>query len=188
MPRLLTFLKDCKRFDSEETKRMMYRIFKIIQSAVYSVFSVIVYAAYIIIPVSLFIQVIFRYFLNKPLLGIEEIASLSFIWMVIFGIALLFKEKQYIVVDALSQKFPEKIKRKVALINELIMIIILAILIYSSYLSIPFLKFYKSVVFGIPKSAHTIAFMVSLIFMMSCSIESIILSLRQDKMNENSKV
>jgi TRAP-type C4-dicarboxylate transport system permease small subunit len=166
----------------------MYLIFKKMQAIFYRIFQFIVYSAYIIIPISLFIQVVFRYLLKKPLLGIEEIASLSFIWMVIFGSAILFKEKKYIIVDALSQKFPEKIKRKVNLINEIIMTIILAILIYSSYISLPFLKYYKSVVFRIPKSTHTIAFIISLIFMITCSIESIVLNVKQDKMNENKKI
>jgi TRAP-type C4-dicarboxylate transport system permease small subunit len=166
----------------------MYLIFKKIQSIFYHIFQLIVYTAYVIIPVSLFTQVIFRYFFKHPLLGIEEIASVSFIWMVIFGIAVLFKEKKYIIVDALSQKFPEKIKSKVTLINEFIMTVILAILIYSSYISIPFLTYYKSVVLGIPKSAHTIAFIISLIFMLTCSLESIVLNLKQDKVNGNKKI
>lgn len=166
----------------------MYLIFKKIQAIFYCIFQFIVYSAYVIIPISLFIQVIFRYFIKKPLLGIEEIASLSFVWMVIFGSAILFKDKQHIVVDALSQKFPEKIKSKINLINEIIMTIILIILIYSSYISIPFLKYYKSVVFRIPKSAHTIAFIVSLFFMITCSIESIVLNIKQGKMNENKKI
>jgi len=157
----------------------MYLIFKKIQTAFYGVFKFIVYTAYIIIPLSLFIQVIFRYFLKNPLMGIEEIASVSFIWMVIFGIAILFKDKQYIIVDVVSQKFPENIKRNVILINELIMTVILAILIYSSYISIPFLAYYKSVIFKIPRSAHTIAFIISLIFMITCSIESIVLNIKK---------
>lgn len=163
----------------------MYLIFKKIQAVFYNVFKFIVYAAYIIIPVSLFIQVIFRYFFKKPIMGIEEIASVSFIWMVIFGIAILYKDKQYIIVDALSKKFSEKIRKKVTLINELIMIVILVILIYSSYISIPFLAYYKTVVFKIPKSAHTIAFIISLVFMITCSLESIVLNIKNGQSNEN---
>lgn len=169
-------------------KNTMYIIFKKIQAIFYKIFKIIVYATYIIIPVSLFIQVIFRYFLKNPLMGIEEIASLSFIWMVIFGIAILYKDKQYIIVDALSQNFPESIKNKVALINELIMIVILAILIYSSYISIPFLVYFRSVVFRIPRSVHTIAFIISLVFMMTCSIESFVLNVRQVNSNEDNKI
>ena len=140
---------------------------------------IIVYASYVIIPLSLFIQVICRYFFRKPLMGIEEIASVSFIWMITFGMAVLFKEKQYIVVDALSQKFPEKLKNKITLLNELFMAIILVILIYSSYISLPFLQYYKSVALGIPKSVHTTVFIISLVFMLTCSIESIILNIKQ---------
>lgn len=165
----------------------MYRIFKKIQSLILQIFNFIVYTAYIILPASLFIQVIFRYLFRRPLLGIEEIAAISFIWMVIFGIAILFKEKQYIIVDVVSQKFSEKMKKRITLVNNIIMTVILAILIYSSYLSIPFLKYYRSVVLGIPRSAHTIAFMISLLFMLICSIEQTILSMKQGILDESNK-
>ncbi len=157
----------------------MYQKFKKIQRIFLKIFMIIVYASYVIIPFSLFIQVVFRYLFKWPLLGIEEIATVSFIWMIIFGIAVLFKEKRYIVVDVLSQKFSGILKKRVTLINDIIMAIILVLLIYSSYISIPFLKYYKSVALGIPKSAHTIAFIVSLVFMLISSIESIFLNVKQ---------
>lgn len=140
----------------------------------------IIYVACILMPLTLFLQVIFRYVFKNPILGIEEIATMSFIWMVIFGCAVLFKEKQYIIVDALVQKFSVKIRNIISIINNIIMAAIISILIHSCYLAIPYQKFYKTVALGIPKVIHTFAFIISLIFMLSCTIESIILLIKQE--------
>lgn len=155
----------------------MYSTYKEIQRLMIGIFYFIVYAASIIIPVILFLQVIFRYFLKNPIPGVEELATAAFIWLVIFGSAILFKEKNYIAVDVFVKNKPEKVKKIIDIIGNILMALIFAVLIYSCYIAIPNQMFYKTVVLKIPRSAHTIALMISSAFMLLCCIENIMRNL-----------
>jgi TRAP-type C4-dicarboxylate transport system permease small subunit len=137
-------------------------------------FYFIVYFASMTIPVSLFMQVIFRYFLRSPIAGVEEFATAAFVWLVVFGSAILFKEKNYIVVDFLVKNRKGAVRKTVTIIDDLLMIIILAVVFYSCYIALPYQSFYKTVVLKIPSTAHTIALMISFAFMFACCVEDII--------------
>jgi TRAP-type C4-dicarboxylate transport system permease small subunit len=152
----------------------MYLLYKKAQNAFIKIFFAVVYIATIIIPISMFLQVLARYFFKKPIAGIEELATAAFIWMVIFGSAILFKEKKHIIVDAFISKRSEKTKKNVELISNMLMMLILIILIYSCVIALPYQKFYKTVVLKIAATTHTKAFIVSLVFMVICCIENIL--------------
>jgi len=156
----------------------VYSLYQKFQEYITKLFMFIVYVFSAVIPVVLFSQVIFRYIFKRPLLGLEEIASASFIWVVIFGSAVLFKEKKHIIVDVAVQHVSPNVKKAAAFLADVIMSVILFVLIRSCFLALPLQKVYKSVVLGIPKRAHTVALMVSLIFMLICTVESIIKALR----------
>ena len=159
----------------------MYSLYRRFQDYITKVFMFIVYTFSALIPVVLFFQVIFRYMFKRPLLGLEEIASASFIWVVIFGSAVLFKERKHIIVDVAVQHVSPNVKKIAAFLSDLIMAGILFVLLRSCFLALPLQKVYKSVVLGIPKRAHTIALMVSLTFMLICTIESIVQALTTKK-------
>ncbi len=161
----------------------MYSIYKKVQDIFLKVFLLIVYLSSIVIPVSMFCQVIARYFLKKPIAGVEEIATASFVWMVIFGSAILFKEKKHIIVDAFINKRSKKTKKIIDILSNLLMLIIFIILIYSCAIAIPYQKFYKTVILKIPAVYHIKAFIISLIFMTICCIENILVNLLGDKKN-----
>lgn len=141
-----------------------------IQNIVIKVFMVIVYAAMVLIPVSMFCQVIARYFFKHPIAGVEELATACFIWMVIFGSAVLYKERKHIVVDAFISKLDGMPKRIVNIIGEILMMVILITMIYACFQALPFQKMYKTVVLKICTATHTKALIVSLIFMLISSL------------------
>ena len=142
---------------------VMYSVYQKVQSACIKVFYLIVYAASALIPVSMFCQVIARYFFKKPISGVEELATACFIWLVIFGAAILFKEKKHIVVDAFVSRRSDGAKKVIDLIGNICMLAIFVVLVYSCFIAIPNQKFYKTVVLKIPTSLHTEALILSLI-------------------------
>jgi TRAP-type C4-dicarboxylate transport system permease small subunit len=150
------------------------KLYHTIQNSIIKLFMVIVYISSIIIPVSIFCQVVARYFFKSPIAGVEELATASFIWMIIFGSAVLYKEQRHIVVDAFISKRSESTKRIIRIICEILMIIILGVLIYSCYIALPYQKFYKTVVLKISTSTHTKALIVSSLFMLATSLERLI--------------
>ena len=58
----------------------------------------------IVIVVVTFLQVLFRYFVNKPLMWTEELARASGIWMVMVGAALAQKDNKHIGMEILPEK------------------------------------------------------------------------------------
>lgn len=149
----------------------MYKAYQAVTNLIMAIFEFICYTASLIIPFSLCIQVICRYFLHRPISGIEELAVCSFTLLILAGSAIMFKSRQYIIVDVFFNAFPIKYKRIVDAVCQLLMIAIFALLIYSGALALPAQKAFHSVVLKIPRGLYTIGFMISCGFMLSCCIE-----------------
>ncbi len=162
----------------------MKDIYQSAHTIITRLFMAVVYIACIVIPLSLFVQVIFRYFLNNPLQGIEELATFCFKCLVIFGSAVLFREKKHIIVDVFFQKFDARGQRVLTFGNNLIMAAVIVILIYSSIKAVPIQKFYASVALGIPRSLYTILFIISLSYMFICTVETMVQVVRMGRAHE----
>ena len=89
----------------------MFRIMKIIVQVILLV---------MLIVVSL--QIFFRYILNQPLAWTEEVARLLFIWMVFLGATLAIKDNTHLKMDYFYDRFPEKIKKAVELLHNILII------------------------------------------------------------------
>ena len=149
----------------------MYALYKKAQRALIGVFFAICYAASVIMPFSLFVQVVFRYVFKRPISGIEELATACFTLLILFGSAILFKDRQYIIVDVFVNMFPPRAKRIADASCQLAMIAIFAVLIYASLMALPAQRMFYSVVLKIPRALYTVAFMVSCAFMLLCCVE-----------------
>ncbi|MGI6584545.1 MAG: TRAP transporter small permease [Lutisporaceae bacterium] len=161
----------------------MYNSYYCIKKAILKVLNLIVYITSVIIPFSLFIQVIYRYIFKRPIPGIEELASASFIWLVIFGSAVMYSRNENIVVDVFIAKRSAETRRIVRIISNIIIMIILVILIYSCCIALPNQAVYKTVILKIPRSAHTKALIISFAMMIVFSIENIVKEFHGGKAN-----
>ena len=65
-------------------------------------------------------QVFTRQVLDAPSTWSEELAKYVFIWLGLFGAALVFGERGHIAVDALVQKLPERWQRWNAVFGQLV--------------------------------------------------------------------
>ncbi|WP_026533011.1 TRAP transporter small permease [Arthrobacter sp. H41] len=61
-------------------------------------------------------QVFSRQVLNSPSAWTSELAQYLFVWLGLFGAALVFAERGHIAVDFLVRKFPEKAERATAIL------------------------------------------------------------------------
>ena len=152
----------------------MDNIYFKIKGIVMKVLSFITITTSIIIPATLFIQVVYRYIFKKPIQGIEELAVASFIWLIIFGSVISFSNNQHIIVDSFMKNSSTQTKRTISIINNIIIIIILSILIYSCYIALPNQAYFKTVVLKIPRTAHTKALIVSFVLMTIQCIENLV--------------
>lgn len=163
----------------------MFTMYLRIKNALYKVLNLITIITSIIIPTTLFIQVIYRYFFKKPIQGIEEIAIASFIWLIIFGSAIAFSTGQHIIVDSFLKNRSDKTKMILDIANNIVIMIILSILIYSCFIALPNQVYFKTVVFKIPRTAHTKALILSFILMFIQCVESLVKAFYKNKKNSS---
>ena len=71
-----------------------------------------------------------RYLFSTPIYWAEEVATSLFIWTVFIGSAYAFRTKAHLGVDILVKMLPEKAKRAVTLVIQVIEIAVLVMLTY----------------------------------------------------------
>ena len=152
--------------------------YKRAQKGALAAFFLICYVASVVMPFSLFVQVVFRYVFKRPISGIEELATACFTLLILFGSAILFKDRKYIIVDVFVNMFPPRAKRVADAVCQLSMVVIFAVLIYAAFMALPAQRMFYSVVLKIPRSLYTVSFIVSCAFMMLCCVEEFFKELR----------
>jgi TRAP-type C4-dicarboxylate transport system permease small subunit len=75
-----------------------------------------------------FLQVIFRYFLDAPLDWSEEMASFAFVWMALLGASVGLKNDDHPRLDIFFQVFPDWAKKLCSLIINLAILFMLVVL------------------------------------------------------------
>lgn len=98
-----------------EMEGIMRRIEWLIDNAMVAVFT-----SMIIIS---FLQVFFRYVLNRPLFASEEIARLFAVWLTFLGSSLAVRYREHISVDILYARVPSKVQRVFNLLSDILLFI-----------------------------------------------------------------
>jgi len=78
--------------------------------------------------------VIFRYFLNAPLSWSEEIPRYIMVWMTFTASSIALKRKQHIGMVFFVEKCPPAVRKILAIISNLLIIIFLLVAMYQGYL------------------------------------------------------
>ena len=79
------------------------------------------------------IGVFFRYILNHPIFGIEELTRYLMFYMAMLGSAVAFREKRHPALLFIIQKFPIRLVKVYNFIKDTIIIIILIIIFKEGY-------------------------------------------------------
>ena len=111
---------------------------KLTKKQVFSNLEEIISAIFIIImTVLVLINVFTRKVLNSPITWSDEVATACFVWAVFIGSAAAYKHGQHLGIDLLVKRLPDKKKKVVTLIVDLVMMVILSVIVY---LSLVYLK------------------------------------------------
>lgn len=73
-----------------------------------------------------FVGVIMRYFLNNPLVWLEEVQLMCFVWIVFFGSGAAFRTGNHVAIEMIVDKLPSGIKKIVEVLIYITVIIVLA--------------------------------------------------------------
>ncbi|MCM3568479.1 TRAP transporter small permease [Neobacillus mesonae] len=79
------------------------------------------------------IQVFFRYVLEKPLTGSEELARFTMIWLVMIGSTVVLRNKSHIAVEFFVELFPTVIQKGARIITYLLIFVFAIILMVDGY-------------------------------------------------------
>jgi len=77
-----------------------------------------------------FVSVLFRYVLNRPLAWTEELASLLFAWLTFVGAYVGFRTRSHIRIDTLTILLPPSVRRAIRAGVDLCVLALLAIFIW----------------------------------------------------------
>lgn len=106
---------------------------KWLKQIIYNLDAVVTGGALIATTALVLVNVFMRYFLNAPLIWSEEVATTCFVWSIFMGGAVTFRNRAHLGVDIVVKWLPDRISKAVQLLNSIIVILILAILTYTSY-------------------------------------------------------
>lgn len=87
----------------------------------------------IAITLILFINVIYRYFLNDPIYWASEASIFMMAWLTFLGGSLGLKYKTQASITFAVERLSEKNKRIISIVTHIIILIFMVILIYISY-------------------------------------------------------
>lgn len=86
---------------------------------------------FIVMMGSMIVQVIFRYLLNSPIVGIEEFARFMFIWMIYLGAIISMQQGLFYRVNYFTDLMPKNFRVIIFfLINVVILLFLLYLLAY----------------------------------------------------------
>jgi len=85
---------------------------------------------FVIMTLSLALQVVFRYVLNRPLVWSEELALLFFVWFVFLGGSAGMRDERQIRVDVIDLYLPTSVRRVLEPLLTLLSLAFLALVVF----------------------------------------------------------
>lgn len=114
---------------------------------------------------SVFMQVVFRYVLRRPLNWSEELARYTFVWISLLGAAAVIPKSLTQGIDLLVKQLPESVQMVVGVITRLLMAVFCAILAFKGYELTGIVHMQTSAAMSLPMSYVYFAVPVSAVLM-----------------------
>jgi TRAP-type transport system small permease protein len=115
--------------------------------------------------VSVVAQVVFRYLLHNPLVGSEELAKLSFVWMIFLGAAVVTRDQLHIQVDYFFLKLPPALQRGVTALMCLVTLALFCVVVVFGFQVVAAQSGMKSVGLNVPLAYYSIAVPIGSLFL-----------------------
>lgn len=127
------------------------------------------FVLFVVMVITVFINVIGRFVFQAGITEAEELAKILFVWLIFIGAVLLSWDNKHIYVDILVNALPRIPKRIIAVISNLLVSVILAILVWQGYyfvtsnigLAMPMTKIPVAVVHAILPAAAALMFLIN---------------------------
>lgn len=124
-------------------------------------------------------QVFMRYFFNNPFTWVEELATLTLIYLCFFAADVVYKEKLHISVEYFVKKLPEKVQAVINTILYTTIIVFFIIIIPKTYQLVKMqLGIITSAAIVVPKSVYTLPVLLIFPSMLLTTISMLIDEIR----------
>ena len=130
--------------------------------------------------ISVISQVIFRYLLHDPLVGSEELAKLSFVWMIFFGAAVVTRDKLHIQVDYFFSKFPIRVAFMINRLMRFLTLLLFVVVAFYGFKYVGVQKGMLSVGLNIPLAFYSFAVPIGSLFILYYTIREMVSSNSND--------
>lgn len=97
--------------------------------AMFGVLTVIMAFSLLLMLVLVFGNVVMRYVFNSGIMISEEVARMTFVWLIFIGSVLAFRTKQHLAVNMLVVRLPLKSQKIIHILRQLFILAILWLLI-----------------------------------------------------------
>lgn len=147
---------------------------KAITNALNKVIAAGLFAGMCVLIIVTFLQVLCRFVLKVPISWSEEVARLSFVWMILLGSGLAVREGTHLSLNVLSGSLPPAARGAFAIgVNVVIVAVAVLILVYGgSYVQRSIGK--RMVTIPVPANCVYIAAPISAVVMILNALENIV--------------
>lgn len=135
-------------------------------------------AMVLLMTLVLFAQIIFRYFMQQPLIWSEELALVLMIWITFLGSALLLATNEHISIDFMVELMPPVWQRLTAVVVAVLLLLFNLALAYGSWLVAQRTVGSTSPGLGISMAWHYGGTVIGGLLLAAVSLEELVLRIR----------
>jgi TRAP-type C4-dicarboxylate transport system permease small subunit len=118
--------------------------------------------------VSFLLQITFRYVLNDPLGWTDEVTVLCWVWLVLWGAALILSDKDEIRFDIVYELVSPRTRRMFTLISSMALVVLFVVSLPASWNYVLFMKREKSAYLGM---RFDYLYSIYVIFSVACIVK-----------------
>lgn len=134
---------------------------------------------FVVMCVFVFLQVFFRFVLNRPLLYPEEVSRAAYVWLSFIGMSLVTRTREHIRVDFFVQLLPIVPRRWVQLIVDLL---VLAMMVALAWFGVRFVIFSRMSItpaLEVPMNLYYVAFPLGCLLSIIRLVQNIVADVRE---------
>jgi len=98
------------------------------------------------------VQIVFRYLFNWPIGWTIEVTVITWLWLVLWGAALVVKESEEIRIDLLTSMVGRRVRLAMALVASVAIVVLYGVSLPATWSYVTFMKVEKSAYLKIPMS------------------------------------
>lgn len=138
------------------------------------IYKILMIIAMAVLTVTIIASVIWRYVLENPIVWAEQLSRFMFVWAIMFGIPIYYREGLATCLDLLVEKFPDGLEKIVNIVMNICVGLFGVFYGYASWLYIVQSGATKFQGLGCPSGVVYASELVCSVFLVLCVIETVI--------------